>query len=79
MHPEHQLPRLGVNPTPTCWLTEKEVAAITRLSLSTLRAHRFAGRGIPYAKIGRSVRYSATEVQRYMTEHQIVPHKVASC
>ncbi|GFM38650.1 helix-turn-helix domain-containing protein [Desulfovibrio psychrotolerans] len=61
------------------WLTEKEVAAITRLSLSTLRAHRFAGRGIPYAKIGRSVRYSATEVQRYMTERQIVPHKVVSC
>ena len=55
------------------WLTEKEVALLTRLSLSTLRAHRFAGRGLPYAKLGRMVRYSATEVERYMASRQVFP------
>jgi predicted DNA-binding transcriptional regulator AlpA len=69
----------NANPVSSQWLTEKEVATITRLSLSTLRSHRFIGKGIPYAKIGRSVRYSATEVQRYMTEHQVVQHKVSLC
>ncbi|HBW17180.1 MAG TPA: transcriptional regulator [Desulfovibrio sp.] len=59
----------------TYWLTEKEVAAITRISLSTLRAHRFIGRGIPYSKLGRAVRYSAAEVQNYMVAHQIKPRK----
>ncbi|NCD41913.1 MAG: DNA-binding protein [Bacteroidia bacterium] len=55
------------------WLTEKEVAALTRLSLSTLRSHRFAGKGLPYAKLGRMVRYSASEVERYMESRQIYP------
>lgn len=56
------------------WLTEKEVAVLTRLSLSTLRAHRFTGRGLPYAKLGRTVRYSAAEVERYMESRQIFPN-----
>ncbi len=55
------------------WLTEKEVAALTRLSLSTLGSHRFAGKGLPYAKLGRMVRYSASEVERYMESRQIYP------
>lgn len=66
--------QLGINPNASQWLTEKEVAALTRLSLSTLRAHRFAGRGLPYAKLGRMVRYSASEVERYMEARQIFPN-----
>jgi len=60
-------------PLASQWLTEKEVAALTRLSLSTLRAHRFAGRGLPYAKLGRMVRYSATEIERYLASRQVFP------
>ncbi|MDR3045461.1 MAG: helix-turn-helix domain-containing protein [Desulfovibrio sp.] len=60
---------------PIYWLTEREVAAITRISLSTLRAHRFIGRGIPYSKLGRAVRYSAAEVQSYMAAHQVKPRR----
>jgi len=73
MNPTHHTAQSDVDTPLLCWLTEKEVAAITRLSLSTLRAHRFSGRGIPYAKLGRAVRYSSLEVQQYMIARQIFP------
>jgi len=53
------------------YLNEKEVAKITRLSLATLRNDRFLSRGIPYVKIGRSVRYSLEDVIQYMESHKI--------
>jgi len=53
------------------YLNEKEVAKITRLSLATLRNDRFLSRGIPYVKIGRSVRYSLEDVIGYMESHKI--------
>ena len=48
------------------FVTEKIVAEMTSLSLSTLRNHRFRGVGIPYVKIGRSVRYNLQDVTRFM-------------
>ncbi len=48
------------------YLTEIDVADITKLSLSTLRNDRFHGKGIPYIKIGRSVRYSLQDVTNFM-------------
>ena len=38
------------------YLNEKEVSGITRRALSTLRNERFRRCGIPYIKVGRSVR-----------------------
>jgi len=55
------------------YLTEKEVAEMTGLSLSTLRNSRFQGRGLPYIKIGRSVRYSLDDVVAYMESRKVVP------
>jgi hypothetical protein len=55
------------------FLTEKEVAAITRMALSTLRNDRSRGRGIPYCKIGSSVRYPGKDVEKFMLIHRIVP------
>ena len=54
------------------WLTEKETARLVSLSVHTLRAHRQRHVGIPYAKIGRSVRYALTDVNAFMSEHRIV-------
>ena len=54
------------------WLDEKKVAAITGLSVHTLRAHRQHGIGIPYAKIGRSVRYLLEDIQTWMKARRIV-------
>ena len=54
------------------YLTEKDVAKITSISLATLRNDRFLGRGIPYSKIGKSVRYSQSDVIDYMESRKIV-------
>jgi len=40
------------------YIDEQEVARVTGRALSTLRNERFNRRGIPYYKVGRSVRYS---------------------
>ena len=55
----------------TIWLNEKQVAELTGISRSTLQKNRFYQKGIPYAKIGASVRYALTEVQKYMESCQI--------
>jgi predicted DNA-binding transcriptional regulator AlpA len=48
------------------YLNEKQVAEMTGRSLSTLRNERSFGRGIPYSKVGRSVRYSLADVVKFM-------------
>ncbi|MCU0614015.1 MAG: helix-turn-helix domain-containing protein [Desulfobacterales bacterium] len=48
------------------YIDEQEVAQITGRALSTLRNERFNQRGIPYYKVGRSVRYSLQEVIEFM-------------
>jgi excisionase family DNA binding protein len=47
-------------------MTPEEVAALTGLSPETLAHWRSRGRGIPYLKIGRVVRYAPTDVQAYL-------------
>ncbi len=54
-------------------LTEQEVSTRTGLSLSTLRMHRFTRKGLPYIKIGRSVRYRVCDLEAYLAEHRIDP------
>lgn len=53
------------------WLTENEVSLITGRALSTLRNERSQGRGIPYCKVGRSVRYRLGDVVDFMESHLI--------
>ncbi len=53
------------------YLTEIQVAEITGRALSTLRNERFCRCGIPYIKIGRSVRYSLQDVVKFMESHKI--------
>jgi excisionase family DNA binding protein len=47
-------------------LVAEEVAALTGLSIETLAQWRSQRRGIPYLKIGRSVRYALADVQAYL-------------
>jgi predicted DNA-binding transcriptional regulator AlpA len=58
------------------YLTEKEVTEITRIGLQTLRNQRFRGVGIPYSKIGRSVRYCLSDVIVYMEKQKIATSDV---
>jgi len=55
----------------TRYVDEREVSRITGRSLQTLRNDRFLRRGIPYCKIGRSVRYNSEEVLRFMEAHKV--------
>ena len=59
--------------TETRYLTEKEVSSITSRALSTLRNERHMGQGIPYSKVGRSIRYLLTDVLGFMEERKIIP------
>jgi excisionase family DNA binding protein len=48
-------------------LTEHEAAAFLRLKPQTLRVWRCAGRyEIPFAKIGRAVRYRRADLERWV-------------
>lgn len=53
------------------YLTEKEVSEMTRIAPQTLRNNRFHGRGIPYCKIGRSIRYALSDVIHFMERGKI--------
>lgn len=53
------------------YLTEFDVSEITGRSLSALRKDRHYGRGIPYIKLGRQVRYSFDDVDRFMESCRI--------
>lgn len=58
--------------SPIYWLTEREVAMLTGISVSTLQKQRFYGKGIPYSKVGaKSVRYSFQDVVDYMDSQKI--------
>ena len=54
------------------YLNEKNVSSITGRALSTLRNERSRGSGIPYIKIGRSVRYKLQDVVEFMEARKII-------
>jgi hypothetical protein len=62
------------------FLTEKQVAALTKIALQTLRNARCQGKGIPFSKLGpgrkSSVRYLLADVLEFMESHKVVPPKV---
>ena len=58
------------------YVNEKEAARITGRALSTLRNERANGRGIPYLKIGRSVRYSLADIISFMEGKRIETHQI---
>ena len=57
------------------YLTEKQTAKLTGRALSTLRNERSKGIGLPYYKIGRSVRYSENDIVEWMETKKIVPRQ----
>ena len=53
------------------WINEKEVSRMTSRALPTLRNDRHLGRGIPYSKVGRSVRYKTSDVVDFMESNRV--------
>lgn len=57
----------------TVYVDEREAARITGRAVQTLRNDRLLGKGFPYVKIGRSVRYNLAEVLAFMESRRIDP------
>lgn len=55
------------------YLTEKQVSELTGIAVQTLRNQRCEGRGFPYVKIGKSIRYPKNDVIADMESRKIVP------
>ena len=53
------------------FLSEAEVAKILSISRATLQQNRWLNRGIPFLKVGRSVRYAVTDLQAYIEENRV--------
>jgi hypothetical protein len=53
------------------YLNEKEVSKITGRALPTLRNDRHLGRGLPYIKLMRSIRYDLRDVINFMEARKI--------
>ena len=49
-------------------LNQKEVASIIQKSEAWLERQRWLGEGIPYRKIGRSVRYQEDDILSFLEE-----------
>jgi excisionase family DNA binding protein len=56
---------------------EHEAATILGLSVKTLRRWRWAGREVPFIKLGGAVRYSLDDLERYIAEHRCVSTSTA--
>jgi predicted DNA-binding transcriptional regulator AlpA len=54
-------------------INEFQVSELTGRAVQTLRNDRHRQRGIPYVKLGRSVRYIFSDVMEYLENHRIDP------
>jgi hypothetical protein len=54
-------------------LTEQEVAAILRRSVSAMRKDRYDSRGVPWIKMGHAIRYRQSDVQKFISDNLIQP------
>lgn len=57
-------------------INEKEAARLTCRAVQSLRNDRHLGRGIPYCKLGRSVRYLLSDIHDYLAKNRIDPEVV---
>lgn len=66
--PDLALPR-SPSPAGTTFLTQREAAALLRLSERTLERYRLSGTGPAFVKLGRRVVYRASDLTAFAEEH----------
>ena len=54
------------------WFSQETFAAVRNCSTSTIERDRWAGRGIPFIKYGRSVRYTKQSILEWLNDHKSV-------
>lgn len=59
-------------------LTTEQAAARTGLSINTLVKHRKQNRGMPFVKLGRTVRYRTADVEAYLVSRTVHPGRVGT-
>lgn len=53
--------------------SEREVAQMGFKSAKALRNDRYSGVGIPWIRVGRSIRYHKRDLIRFMNDNRVVP------
>jgi len=58
-------------------LTEQQLAELLGKSPKTLERDRMSGVGIPFIRVGRSIRYRTSDVEKYLDERTVAvrPHE----
>ena len=54
-------------------LTTEQAATRTGLSMNTLLKHRKQNRGLPFVRLGRTVRYRTADVEAYLIAQTVHP------
>jgi len=60
------------------FLNDKEVSAMTSIPVQTLRNWRHQGRGFPYMKSGKLVRYRLSDIVEHLEKNKIEPETLNS-
>ncbi len=63
--------QLTAGPLKPLYVDEFQASEITGIKVSTLRNHRHKQKGLPYIKIGSSVRYKVTDITDHMRCNRI--------
>lgn len=50
--------------------SQETLAAILDCSIATMERDRWVGKGVPFAKFGRLVRYRKSEIKNWLESHQ---------
>lgn len=50
---------------------EKIVSGMLMRAIQTVRNDRFLGRGLPYVRIGRSIRYDMDDIRKFIEARKI--------
>lgn len=53
------------------FIDERELAKISGRAVQTLRNDRHHGKGFPYVRIGKSIRYNLQDILSYMEAHKV--------
>lgn len=73
VNPNHLTAQDHCVPDDEVLVNENVVAKILGVSVQTLRNNRHNRKGIPYVKLGRSVRYFLKDVHDYALQRRIAP------
>ncbi|EGR2301927.1 helix-turn-helix domain-containing protein [Vibrio parahaemolyticus] len=57
------------------YLTSKQLADLLQLTESTLANQRSQGRGIPFVKVEKAVRYRVSDIEAYLSKEESVSVK----